>query len=78
MPVRKEPLTVEEILAWADAHRVRTGRWPSCASGPVEGAANLTWGAINDALSHGYRGLPGGDSVARLLNRLRGEQRRSC
>jgi hypothetical protein len=29
------PLTVKQILAWAKAHRRRTGRWPSAASGPV-------------------------------------------
>jgi hypothetical protein len=30
-----------------------------------------TWNAINFALEQGYRGFPGGDSLARLLNRHR-------
>jgi hypothetical protein len=32
------PLTEAQILAWADAHRGRTGRWPGAHSGPVPGA----------------------------------------
>jgi hypothetical protein len=68
----RPPLTVEQILAWADAYHGRTGRWPAAASGPVEGAPGETWANVNAALSDGYRGLPGGDSLARLLDRRRG------
>jgi hypothetical protein len=68
-------LTVEQILAWADAHYARTGRWPTAASGPVEGAPGEVWGHINAALYDGQRGLPGGDSLARLLNWNRGRAR---
>ena len=28
-------LSVEQILAWADAHHARTGRWPNHKSGPI-------------------------------------------
>jgi hypothetical protein len=66
MPVRR-PLTVEQVLAWADAHRARTGRWPSAASGPVLDAPGEHWRAIASALRYGYRGLPYRQSLARLL-----------
>jgi hypothetical protein len=69
------PLTEAQILAWADAHYERTGRWPGAHSGPVRGAPGKTWGATNLTLRGGYRGLPGGDSLARLL--VRHGQRRS-
>jgi hypothetical protein len=71
---RRPPLTVEQVLAWADAHHARTGRWPHAKSGPVEGAPGEAWGNINAALYDGHRGLPGGDSLARLLNRHRGRR----
>jgi hypothetical protein len=63
------PLTEVQILGWADAHHERTGCWPSAASGPVLGAAGEMWRAVNSALGNGHRGLPGGDSLARLLVR---------
>jgi hypothetical protein len=62
-------LSVAQILRWADAHHERTGRWPGAHSGPVAGAAGERWGSIESALRFGWRGLPGGDSVARLLVR---------
>ena len=31
-------LTVEEVLAWADAHHAATGNWPTKGSGPVPDA----------------------------------------
>jgi hypothetical protein len=67
-----KPLTVERILAWADAHHARTGRWPTDTSGPIPEAPGETWRAINAALTRGHRSLPGGDSLARLLERHRG------
>src|SRR5262245_15806480 len=64
----KSPLTVEEILAWADAYRRLHGRWPaSRCGGPVPGAPGLTWEALNVALRDGWRGLPGGWSLRLLL-----------
>jgi hypothetical protein len=65
------PLTVEQILAWADLHHARTGRWPNQHSGAVAGAPGENWSAINQALWQGNRGLPGGDSLTRLLGRHR-------
>jgi hypothetical protein len=66
------PYTVEQILAWADAHRERTGQWPTLLSGPILEAPGETWHAVHAALSNGKRGLPGGSSLARLLAAERG------
>jgi hypothetical protein len=67
-------LTVEQILAWADAHRAAFGRWPGQGSGPVHGAPGERWRAINSALTEGWRGLPGGSTLVRVLVEHRGRQ----
>jgi hypothetical protein len=72
MPKVRPILPVEQILAWADAHHRRSGRWPNLNSGPVAGAADEAWYNVNAALRDGWRGLHGGDSLARLLARTRG------
>jgi hypothetical protein len=64
-------LTVEQILVWADAHRTRTGRWPHQRSGAVAGVPGQSWSGADEALRSGRRGLPGGDTLAQLLNRHR-------
>jgi hypothetical protein len=69
--LRRPPLTEEQVLAWAEAHRRRTGRWPNTNSGPVPEAPGEAWGKINIALREGLRGLPGCDSLAQLLVRHR-------
>jgi hypothetical protein len=65
-------LTVDQVLAWADDHKDRTGRFPRVASGPVPASPANSWQAIDSALRVGLRGLPGGDSLPRLLARRRG------
>ncbi len=65
-------LTVKQILAWADAHHERTGKWPTCESGPVLDVPGENWRAINLALYNGSRRLPGGSSLAKLLGKHRG------
>jgi hypothetical protein len=62
------PFRREQILAWADHHYRRTGRWPTKRSGPVLAAAGETWKGIDHALHSGYRGLPGGSSLALVLD----------
>jgi hypothetical protein len=69
---RKPPLTVAQILGWADEHRRHTGDWPTVLSGPIPGAPGLTWGGVDKALRDGRRGLPGGGSLPRLLRSKRG------
>jgi hypothetical protein len=44
---RLPPLTVAQILAWADAHRARTGEWPRVLSGPIPEAPGESWRAVN-------------------------------
>jgi hypothetical protein len=68
----KPALSPETILAWAERHRLRTGQWPTLRSGPIEGAPGESWVAVNSALVVGARGLPGGDTLFRLLQRERG------
>ncbi len=65
-------LTEGQILAWADAHHRRTGRWPYLTSGRVIDAPGERWSAIHTNLQLGQRGLHGGSSLARLLERRRG------
>lgn len=65
-------LTIRQILAWADAHHKRTGRWPKCTDGPIRGSGGERWQAVQSALRHGSRGLSGGTSLAILLATRRG------
>jgi hypothetical protein len=65
-------LTPDQILAWADAHRRRTGAWPVSTTGPITGAAEETWRAVDQALRVGTRGRPGGSSLAQFLAQERG------
>jgi hypothetical protein len=63
----RPPLTIEQILAWADAHRERTGRRPKSTSGRVWDVPLQTWSGIQVALWEGARGLPGGTTLCKLL-----------
>jgi len=73
---KRPPLTIDEVLRWADQHHARTGRWPTVNSGRVTGVPSENWSAINFALREGYRGLPGGLSLAQFLAKHRGKSRR--
>jgi hypothetical protein len=74
VPNRKNrpPLTVEQILEWADAHYARHGRWPRIHGDRVEEVPDETWSAVESALQQGSRGLPGGTTLYRLLQEHRG------
>jgi hypothetical protein len=61
--------TEQQIFAWAELHRERTGRWPTPKSGPIAEAPGETWKAVEMALLQGNRGLPGGDSIPHLIRR---------
>ena len=65
-------LTVAKILAWADQHHRLTGDWPNQRCGLVQSDPEESWNNIDAALFSGVRGLPGGDSLARLLAKHRG------
>ena len=68
------PLTEEQILGWCDDFLARTGVWPTPKSGAVPAGEN--WNAIDGALRGGFRGLPGGSSIAKLLAGRRGSRNR--
>jgi hypothetical protein len=65
-------LTIEQILTWADAHHDGTGLWPKKESGFIQDASGETWARVDGVLQKGFRGLPGGSSLARLLAKERG------
>jgi hypothetical protein len=68
----KQPdLTHEQILAWADAHFQREGQWPKTTSGDIYECPDEQWRLVNRALMNGFRGLPGGTSLPKLLNQER-------
>jgi hypothetical protein len=62
-------LTNRQILVWAREHRRQTSRWPHQHSGPIPSATGLQWYTVDAHLRRGTRGLPGGDSLSRLLAR---------
>jgi hypothetical protein len=64
-------LTADQILAWAEGHRKATGVWPNRRSGPIAGVPGERWESINLALLHGFRGLPGGLTLAQFLHPLK-------
>jgi hypothetical protein len=68
---RGRPLTTRQVLRWADAHRRRTGCWPTLHDGGVEGQPGEVWADINRALRYGWRGLPPSGGLRLLLKRER-------
>lgn len=66
-------LAIDLILAWADAHKERTGRWPSSGSGFIHDVPGETWSAVHYALPHGNRDLPRGYTLHSLLVKRRGK-----
>jgi len=71
---RPPPLTVDQILAWADKYHARTGKWPNTTSGRVPGPDGPNWNLLDAALRDGLRGLPGGSSLAKLFAEHRGHR----
>jgi len=68
----KSRITIAQIEQWARVHRRTTGRWPSAGNGLVDGAGeHLGWYAVHAALYFGFRGLPGGSSLSKVLRRMR-------
>jgi hypothetical protein len=67
------PLTIEQILEWADAHHELKGQWPNINSGVIVGTTDEKWRDIDRALRRGFRGLPSGSSLARLIQEQRGD-----
>ncbi len=74
-------LTEEIIIEWAKLHLNKYKKKPSQNSGEIEFASEdykpITWLAINTALDKGGRGLPGGSSLALLVEKYLGIKRRT-
>jgi len=69
-PVRS--FSVKQILAWADAHYRRTGKWPTQRSGRISEPPHFAWSTINGALRDGHCGVRPGSSLPILLRDKRG------
>jgi hypothetical protein len=65
------PLTTQLIFSWTKIHRKHAGRWPTAASGPIADTNGETWNGVNWALLKGTRSLPGGSSLAKLIDKFR-------
>lgn len=63
--------TTRRILVWCDAYYGRHGRWPTAQSGEIYGARGENWRKVDNALRLGLRGMRGGSSLARLLDKHR-------
>ena len=64
------PLPVPKIRTWVLNHIKRTGRRPTHLSGPIPGSGGETWGGIEGASRHGWRGLQPGGSLFRIIKPL--------
>ena len=62
-------LSQKRILVWAGAYHRVTGGWPTQDSGPIDGAKGEKWGAINQSLGVGARGLRDGGSFVQPLHK---------
>ena len=72
---RPEIMTLDQILAWADAFHAEHGRWPNYTRDcHVKGTISETWRNLDMALRRGNRGLLGGSSLACLLAERRGRR----
>ncbi len=67
-------LTHKLILKWAEAYHKRHGRWPiqDTTERDIPESPGDGWQNIDDSMRRGLRGLPGGYSLARLLEDERG------
>ena len=78
MPTDIPPLSIDEIVEWAQAYKEEHNKWPRASSGLVEGVPHkMTWAMVNSALSKGLGGLSGGSSLAEMLEQ-HFEDRRQC
>ncbi len=72
------PLTLAQILAWADAYHDQAGDWPQSKSGKIAGTVCETWREVDRCLQQGLRGLAGGSALDQLLAEQRGVRRKRC
>ena len=68
LPASRRPrLTVDQVLAWGEAHHAATGQWPNSTLRMIVGTPDEKWGNVNECLRFGLRGLPSGLSLAKLF-----------
>jgi hypothetical protein len=77
-PRKHRRLAIGDVLAWAQAHRQRTGQWPNDHSGRIPETERETWRAVHCAMRRGGRGLPGGTSLSRIFKELSLAPRNQC
>jgi hypothetical protein len=65
-------LSVDDILAWADAFHKRNGRCPKVKAGPIPEAPGETWMRVGTALAEALRGLSSRFTLPQLLSERRG------
>jgi hypothetical protein len=53
-------LTIDQILAWVDAHHQRAGKWAICHSGDTPEAPGDTWLDTEAAVYYDMRGFRAG------------------
>lgn len=68
------PLSVKQVLAWADDFHEQTGEWPKQKHWPevIPDSNGETWGSVIQAIAKGLRGFPGGETLFDLLAKHRG------
>lgn len=67
---KKDDFTIDQIKKAGEEFKKQYGKYPFITSKElVPGLPNENWSIINDALRHGFRGLPGGSSLSKLFNK---------
>lgn len=68
------PLSVQQVLSWADAFHEQTGEWPKHRHWPepIPDSGGETWGSVSQAIAKGFRGLEGHTTLFDLLAEHRG------
>jgi hypothetical protein len=69
-PKKKQKLSVRRIWQWVLRHYHDSGEWPRKSRDNIPGSID-TWFSIDNALRSGLRGLPGGSSLAQLIDHRR-------
>ena len=70
--LKRNKLTIYQIIEWAKDHFKKTNEWPTYKSGAVLADYSEKWGAINSALQGGHRGLETNETLEALLWREKG------
>jgi superfamily II DNA or RNA helicase len=66
--IKKVTISKDIILSWGKIYKKKYGKRPTAESGNIDNVENETWGAINEALRNGRRGLKKGNSLSKLFN----------